>query len=199
MHSLVAASSSRSRSLQSFAAATLALVLATSVLGCPTQPATPTPASVATKGGLAPDFEAQDIDGHPVKLSNHLGKQVILLDFCSSWCVPCVIEFPHLRALYEANKSKGFLILAISVDGPETAANVPGFARRNRLSFPMMIDEDSRISSLYNPKRTAPLSILIDRAGRVASVREGFTQGDEESLATQVAKALGGTGASAAK
>lgn len=197
MHSLVAASSSRS--LQPLAAAALALALATSMLGCPTQPATQTPASVATKGGIAPDFEGQDIDGNRVKLSNHLGKQVILLDFCSTWCGPCVVEFPHLRALYEANKSKGFIILAISVDGPETAANVPGFARRNRLTFPMLIDEDSRISSLYNPKRTAPLSVLINRAGKVDSVREGFTPGDEEGLATQVAKALGTSVASAAK
>ena len=154
---------------------------------------------VAVTGGLAPDFTGKDIDGSPIKLSDHLGKDVVLLDFCSSWCEPCVAEFPHLTKLYEANKAKGFLILAISVDGAETVANVPGFARRNRLSFPMMIDEDARISTIYNPRRTAPLSVLIDKAGKIVLIHEGYTAGDEAELATRVAKALGENGPSALK
>jgi len=174
-------------------------VLGASLLGCPQSEGGRTPAKLAVTGGLAPDFTGHDIDGNPIKLSDHLGKEVILLDFCSTWCEPCVVEFPHLRTLYEANKAKGFLILAISVDGPETVANVPGFTRRNRLSFPMMTDEGSRISSLYNPKRTAPLTVLIDRAGKIVLMQEGYTSGDEEGLAKQVAKALGEPGASATK
>ena len=51
----------------------------------------------------------------------------------------------------------------------------------------MMTDEGSRISSLYNPKRTAPLTALIDRAGKIVLMQEGYTSGDEEGLATQIA------------
>jgi peroxiredoxin len=176
------------------------LAVAASALGCG-RPVARAPGSpeLAVTGRAAPDFTGRDIDGNLIKLSDHLGKQVILLDFCSTWCEPCVAEFPHLRTLYEANKAKGFLILAISVDGPETVANVPGFARRNRLTFPMMTDDGSRISTLYNPKKTAPLSVLIDRSGKIVLIQEGYTPGDEEGLAHQVAKALGETGASAAK
>jgi peroxiredoxin len=185
----------------SLALAAFTLALAPLAAGCSSPGTTKTPgtADVAVTGGVAPDFAGQDIDGNPIKLSNHLGKQVVLLDFCSTWCEPCVVEFPHLRKLYEANKAKGFLILAISVDGPETVANVPGFARRNQLSFPMMTDEGNRISSVYNPKRTAPLTVLIDRAGKIVLMQEGYTSGDEEGLASQIAKALGESGASASK
>lgn len=143
-------------------------------------------------GAAASDFSARDIEGKNVKLSDYLGKSVILLNFAATWCEPCVAEFPHLRRMYDANKSKGFIILAIAMDGPETVANVPAFARRNQLNFPMLTDEDSRIASLYNPKKSAPLSVLIDKSGKVAAIREGYNPGDEEFLAKDVAKALDG-------
>ena len=172
------------------------LLVALNVAGCgarggaSTEPATMSGPVVATPGARAPDFTASDIDGHRITLSGHFGKDVVLLDFCSTWCEPCVAEFPHLRSLYEANKDKGFVILAISVDGPETMANVPGFARRNRLAFPMLIDGDERISALYNPRRTAPVTVLIDRTGMVVAIREGYTAGDEHSIAKAVEMAL---------
>jgi peroxiredoxin len=183
-----------------------ALVSTTSVLGCARQEggatspgasggaggsggAGTTAASVAA-GSSASDFTARDTEGKNVKLSSYFGKQVVLLNFCATWCEPCVAEFPHLRRMYDANKAKGLVILAVAMDGPETVANVPAFAKRNQLNFPMLTDEDSRIASLYNPKKSAPLSVLIDRSGKVASIREGYNPGDEEFLAKDVAKAL---------
>ena len=154
----------------------------------------PTTRSAVDPGLPAPDFSALDIDGNRVTLSEHRGS-VVLLNFCSTWCEPCVAELPHLRSLYEANKDKGFIMVAISVDGPETSANVVGFARRNRLD-PMIIDEDSRIAMLYNPKKTAPVTVLIGRSGKIAAIHEGYTAGDEEELGADLAKALDGPRAS---
>jgi peroxiredoxin len=156
---------------------------------------TTTSAGGVAAGTSAADFTARDIDGKTVKLSQYLGKQAILLDFCATWCEPCVAEFPHLRKLYEANKDKGFIVLAVAMDGPETVANVPAFAKRNQLNFPVLTDEDSRIASIYNPKKSAPLSVLIDKQGRVATIREGYNPGDEEYVAKDVAKVLDGAAA----
>jgi len=161
----------------------------------PRAPANPpeTASAVLGTGSSAPDFTARDIDGKTITLSNHLGKEVVLLDFCSTWCEPCVAEFAHLRTLYHANKDRGLIVLAISIDGPDTVAKVPSFARRNKLNFPMLLDEDSRIAFLYNPKKTAPATVLIDRSGKIAAMREGYTSGDEQALATDVARALDGS------
>jgi peroxiredoxin len=176
--------------------AMLAVTTTATVLGCarqeggtPAAGATTSSSSVAA-GASAPDFTARDIEGKNLKLSDYIGKSVILLDFCATWCEPCIAEFPHLRKLYDANKAKGFVILAVAMDGPETVANVPAFARRNQLNFPMLTDEDSRIASLYNPKKSAPLSVLIDKSGKIVSIREGYNPGDEEFVAKDVAKAL---------
>jgi peroxiredoxin len=178
-----------------------ALVVATCALSCARQeggiagPASADrPAGIA-KGAQAPDFSARDIEGNEIKLSNHLGKDVVLLNFCATWCEPCLAEFPHLRRMNEAQKGKRFFMMAISMDGPDTVANVPAFARRNQLNFPMLTDDDSRIASLYNPKKAAPLSILIDRSGKIVTIKEGYNPGDEEILAKDVAKALDEAGA----
>ena len=152
--------------------------------------------STAGTGATASDFSARDIDGKTVKLSTYLGKQAILLNFWQTWCEPCVAEFPHMRKMYEANKSKGFIMFGIAMDGPETVANVPAFAKRNQLNFPVLLDEDSHVAQIYNPKKSAPLSVLIDKSGKIVMIREGYNPGDEEYLAKDVAKVLDGSGAS---
>ena len=146
-------------------------------------------------GATASDFTARDIDGKTVKLSSYIGKQAILLNFWQTWCEPCVAEFPHIRRMYDANKAKGFIIFGIAMDGPETVANVPAFAKRNQLNFPVLLDEDSHVAQIYNPKKSAPLSVLIDKSGKITMIREGYNPGDEEYLAKDVAKVLDGPGA----
>ena len=94
--------------------------------------------------------------------------------------------------MYEANKDKGFVVFGVAMDGPETMSNVPAFAQRNQLNFPMLYDDDSHIAQLYNPKKSAPFSVLIDKAGEIAAIREGYNPGDEEYLARDVAKVLDG-------
>ncbi len=141
-------------------------------------------------GATASDFTARDIEGKTVRLSSYLGKQVILLNFWQTWCEPCVAEFPHMRKMYEAHKDKGFVMFGIAMDGPETVANVPAFAKRNQLNFPVLLDEDSVVAAVYNPKKSAPLSILIDKAGKIAVVREGYNPGDEEYLEADLLKLL---------
>jgi peroxiredoxin len=175
----------------------LALVLATS--SCATagggDGATKSAGSVATSsngsGSQATDFTLRDTDGRNVRLSDYLGKSVVMIDFWATWCVPCEAELPHLESLYESNKDRGFVVLAVAMDGPETVAQVGPFVRRYNLQFPVLLDEETKVVALYNPKRTAPLSILIDRNGTIARVRQGFSAGDEKLIADDVASLLG--------
>ncbi|MEO8797428.1 MAG: TlpA disulfide reductase family protein [Polyangiaceae bacterium] len=143
-----------------------------------------------SSGTVASDFSAQDTNGATLHLSDYLGKDVVLLDFWATWCQPCLEEMPHLRRIYEANKSRGFVVIGVSMDGPETVAEVPSFAQRNRLTFPIVLDQDSHVASVYNPRKSAPLSVLIDRSGKVVMVHEGYNPGDEQSIAAEIEKAL---------
>src|SRR5580692_8637197 len=170
----------------------LSVLGAGSVLGCggASDASAPAQGSVAPSA-VAPDFTASDVDGKTFRLSDHLGKSVILLDFWSTFCEPCKAEFPHLRALYDEQKAKGLLVVGVAMDGPETVADVHAFVKRFELDFPIVTDEDSRIASLYDPKKSMPLSVLIGRSGRIAVVREGYNPGEEKLVAADVAKELG--------
>ncbi len=148
------------------------------------------PAQSASAGTVAPDFTAAGVDGKTFRLSDHLGKSVVLLDFWSTFCEPCKAEFPHLTALYNEQKSKGLLVVGVAMDGPETVADVHAFVKRFALEFPVVTDEDSRIASLFNPKKSMPLSVLIGRSGHIVAVREGYSPGEEKLLAADVAKEL---------
>lgn len=164
-----------------------ALFLATTVLGCGSKD--PEPRAPPTgKIGLvaAPDFSAVDLRGVPFRLSDHRGK-VVLINFFATWCAPCLIEMPHLRKIYEANKDKGFLLVVVSAEGVSATADVRAFGIRHQLDFPLILDEDLRISALFNPKKAAPLTVLINRSSQIAIVRDGFNSGDEVVLAEDVA------------
>ena len=39
----------------------------------------------------------------------------------------------------------------------------------------------------YNPRKSAPLGVLIDRTGKIVKVHEGYNQGDERLLDEEVA------------
>jgi len=99
----------------------------------------------SSAGTNAPDFTGRDLDGKTFRLSDHVGKEVLLLDFWATFCEPCKAEFPHLRALFDEHRSKGLLVVAVAMDGPETTADVPAFVRRFGLDFPVVTDEDSRV------------------------------------------------------
>ena len=78
--------------------------------------------SAAPASGGAPDFSLKALSGETVHLSDYLGKSVVLIDFWSTTCDPCMAEMPYLVEFYKANKDKGFVVLAILFDGPESLA-----------------------------------------------------------------------------
>ncbi len=134
----------------------------------------------------ASDFTTHDIDGKVFRMSDHLGKEVVILDFWASWSKPSRADLVHLQALQARYKSRGVLVVAVSMDGPETVAQVAQVARSYDLTFPVILDEDTTIAAAYNPKKSTPLVVVIDRAGNVALIREGYNPGDEGYLEADV-------------
>lgn len=137
-------------------------------------------------GATATDFALDDIKGGRFQLSDHLGKEVIVLDFWATWCDPCKTEMPHLVELYEKYKSKGLLVVGVSIDGPESLAQVKGDAAQLGITFPVLLDTESRVVASYNPRRSAPYSVVIDKQGHVVKQHDGYTAGDELTLAKEV-------------
>ncbi|MBT1711027.1 TlpA family protein disulfide reductase [Fulvivirgaceae bacterium PWU5] len=66
------------------------------------------------------DIEGTDTQGNVRKLSDNLGKYV-LLEFWASWCGPCVNEIPNLKTAYDAFSSRGFEVYSFSIDASSEA------------------------------------------------------------------------------
>lgn len=166
----------------------LTIAVVSALAGCATTAATET-GNAARASGAAPDFTLRDVDGRDVSLSDFTGR-VVVLDFWATWCVPCEAAMPHLQTMYEKYESQGLTIIAVSMDGPETLSAVGPFARRYGLTFPVLLDVETKVTGIYNPKGTAPLSVLIGRDGRVAHTKQGFTAGDEKLVEAEILRLL---------
>jgi peroxiredoxin len=154
--------------------------------------AAPGPAAQAPAGSTSrpPDFELRALDGSSVRLSEHLGKQVVLIDFWATYCEPCLRAMPELDALYAKYKSQGFLVLGVSIDGADSLLSVRSDVQKLGISFPILLDQDTRVVALYNPKTSAPFSVLIGKDGSVLSKREGYSHGAEAALEREIQSAL---------
>jgi peroxiredoxin len=153
-------------------------------------PDTPSPPAKSGAGPSAPDFSLKSTEGRTVHLSDYLGKSVVLIDFWSTTCDPCLAEMPYLVDLYKAKKDKGFVVLAVSLDGPESLADVNRVVHDKEMIFPVLLDQETTVVARYNPKREMPFSVLIDRNGTIVQKKGGYTPGDEKLLAAEVEKAL---------
>jgi peroxiredoxin len=169
-----------------------AFVSATLLVAC--APSGGAPASAAGKppsGASAPDFALPNLEGQTVHLSDYMnGKNVVLIDFWSTTCAPCLAEMPHIVELYKAKKDAGFVVLAVSLDGPESRAQVTSTAHDKNMVFPVLLDEETTVVARYNPKRDMPFAVLIGKSGSVLMKRSGYNPGDENLLTAEVDKAL---------
>ena len=169
-----------------FVVCSLCAIFATSCAAAPPRARPGTP-SVAQK---APDFTIDLLSGERFRLADHLGKDVVVLDFWTTFCQPCVGALAQLETSYQRHRRDGLVVLAVSIDPPETAAQVPAFVRTHGLSFPVAHDADSHVTELYDKKATAPYQVLIARDGSIVRIRDMFQPGDEVEMERDVETAL---------
>jgi peroxiredoxin len=137
----------------------------------------------------AADFTLRDIDGASHTLSDLEGR-VVIMSFWATWCGPCKEEMPHLQKMYADLESEGLTVLSISIDDARSASRVKPFIKKNGYSFPVLLDRDATVISSYNPSKTLPYTVVVDREGNVFKKHSGYNPGDEEELREEVTKLL---------
>jgi cytochrome c biogenesis protein CcmG/thiol:disulfide interchange protein DsbE len=123
------------------------------------------------QGFQAPDFELKTLQGNPIQLSALRGKPV-LLSLWASWCPPCKAEMPAFEQVYRQYADQGFTVLAVNASNQDNLTDAQAFVQANRLTFPILLDTQGRVSQLYD-LRSLPTNFFIGRDGVIQEVVVG--------------------------
>ena len=134
------------------------------------------PASVWGQKVKAPQFELRDLNGRTVRLSNYQGK-VVLINFWATWCPPCRAEMPDLVRMQREHARRGLQIIGITYP-PERRDRVRRFARSLKVNYPIVLGT-RQIKAQFSSDETLPLTVVIDRDGKVSEIISGILLREE--------------------
>ncbi|MBI3013312.1 MAG: thioredoxin-dependent thiol peroxidase [Elusimicrobia bacterium] len=98
------------------------------------------------EGSLAPDFELKDQDGKSARLSDLKGKTVVLYFYPKDDTPGCTTEACSFKDNLKQFQDLGAVILGVSLDD---APSHQKFINKFQLNFPLLCDEDAKVSRLY--------------------------------------------------
>ena len=143
-------------------------------------------AASSLEGQLAPDFVLKSATGENLRLSEYRG-DVVLINFWATWCGPCRQEMPLLNDLYGRYQRVGFNLLGVNID--DDSRRAMKMVQELGVNFPVLFDESKEVSKLYEVE-AMPVTVLVDREGRVRHVHHGYKPGYEEKYLTEIRSLL---------
>jgi thiol-disulfide isomerase/thioredoxin len=136
------------------------------------------------EGFLAPDFTLATLGGESLTLSDFRGGPVIV-NLWASWCPPCRAEMPAIQRIYEENRDRGLIVLAVNTTYQDSEGAAAAFLQEFDFTFPVLLDRQGTVSRQYQ-LRALPTTFFIDAQGVVQKVIIGGPM-STTTLATGVA------------
>src|SRR5215510_5697784 len=124
----------------------------------------------------APQLELRDLNGRVVRLSDYQGK-VVMINFWATWRPPCRAEMPDLIRLQREHAKRGLQIIGITYP-PERKDRVRRFARSLKVNYPIILGT-TEIKARFSSEETLPLTVVINRDGKVTDVISGILLREE--------------------
>lgn len=122
-------------------------------------------------GQVAPEIALPDAKDSIVTLSSFKGK-VVLIDFWASWCYPCRQSIPGVVKLYNKYKSKGFEVLAVSIDSKRSEWKKA--SKYFKLPYTSLLDPNgwnAKVIDTYGINGI-PATFLLNKEGRIVAIDE---------------------------
>ena len=113
--------------------------------------------------GPAPSLSLTLLTGGKVDLDDLKGK-VVMVDFWSSWCPPCVQEAPVLTSTYLQYADRGVEFVGVAIWDEER--EVTRFVERSGATYPNGVDARGKVAIEYGV-RGIPEKFFIDGEGRL--------------------------------
>ena len=117
-------------------------------------------------GDRAPLFDAQTLNGEKFILKEHLGKNVVLLNFWSVFCRDCISRIEALNKINDLFSQRDFELVGIAGDPPtdRMLSQVKKYAAK--MHYDVILDPELEVFDSYGVE-IIPFAVLVDRDGTV--------------------------------
>lgn len=127
-------------------------------------------------GADAPNFTVTTLDGAEIELAKLKGK-VVVLNFWSTTCKPCIEEMPALNELVRSYKDTDVMFLSLA---PENAETLKKFFVKFPFDYTPAADAEKVKSEIFKLQTIVPYSIIIDKEGKIKKMWFGTFPGREQ-------------------
>lgn len=103
------------------------------------------------------DFELKSTDGKTYRSAQQRKESLLLAVFFKIGCSTCRMTLPFVERLYERYANGKFQIWGLSQD---SAADTAGFAKEIGLKFPLLIDEELKLTEVYRLDKVPDLYLM---------------------------------------
>ena len=110
------------------------------------------------------NIEFKNASDQVIRLNDYSGK-LIILNFWTTWCVPCKDEMPSLDALQSMDHLKNLKIFPINIGQEKTEKAEKFFSELKVKNLDLYFDNSAKLTKSFS-LRGVPTSIIINKNGR---------------------------------
>ncbi|HUO63723.1 MAG TPA: TlpA disulfide reductase family protein [Terriglobales bacterium] len=122
------------------------------------------PARHLERGEHAPVFVLSRLDGVPLRFPDDVRGRPLIIRFWADTCPFCEKELRDIEALHLRYGSASVAILTVNVG--QSPAKIAEVVKRNHLTYPVLVDEESSVARLYGVV-ALPTAFFVGRDGTV--------------------------------
>ncbi|MBR2473783.1 MAG: TlpA family protein disulfide reductase [Clostridia bacterium] len=120
----------------------------------------------------APNFTVLNNEGREVKLSEYVGKPIVL-NFWATWCYYCKQEMPDFNEAYKNYGDVNFVMVNVTDGVHETVSSAKAYVENNGFEFDILFDTEGDAVDAYEVTGY-PTTYFIDANGNVVAYATGM-------------------------
>ena len=122
-------------------------------------------------GGHYVEFEAPDLEGRVVNVSEVIKGKIAIIDLWASWCMPCRAKAKMMIPIYEKYKDKGFEIVGVAREFKNTERMKQAIAQDKYPWLQLVeLDDGQKLWTRYMLGNAGGGVFLVDRDGTILAV-----------------------------